>query len=162
MKFQANIEVESEEGMRRLGQQLSALIAPQDVVYLSGDLGVGKTTLARALIQAYGFHGRVKSPTYGLVETYPTDRGPLAHLDLYRLESAEEIHDLGLESYLDQNMRILIEWPERALSYLPAPDWQITITDTDCLDTNQSKDASYRLVFIEAKGHPIDVDPVFA
>lgn len=149
MIFKSQVKVNSEEEMGRLGERLAELIQPGEVVYLCGDLGVGKTSLARSMIHAYGFDGRVKSPSYGLVETYPIKDGELAHLDLYRLGEAEELFDLGLESYLDQGMRLLIEWPERADSYLPAADWRIIISDTESTTASECE-MTHRHVLIES------------
>lgn len=105
------------------------------VVYLHGDLGVGKTTLARFLLHALGETGKVKSPTYGLMESYqpPTCTVPglkILHLDLYRLQDAEELEYLGLRDLLDADTVLLVEWPERGQGVLPAADVLIELTQT--------------------------------
>lgn len=123
------IEVANEAGMVELGRWLAGQLTGGDVVYLEGDLGVGKTTLARAVISAMGFAGNVKSPSYGLIESYPSVSGQVAHLDLYRLGQAQEIGDLGLEDYLGPDWVMLIEWPERGCGSLPSPSWTIRIED---------------------------------
>lgn len=123
------LKVDSESEMIALGVRLAEQIQPGEVVYLSGDLGVGKTTLARALIRALGFDGRVKSPSYGLIESYTTPSAEVAHLDLYRLGDPQEVEDLGLERYLGPRAIVLVEWPERGFGYLPVPQWRIEITD---------------------------------
>lgn len=112
-----------------LGRELAARLGGGGVVYLSGDLGVGKTTLVRGLLRALGFSGRVKSPSYGLIESYRIDGLDIHHLDLYRLGHGEEIRYLGLEDLLGKHSLLLIEWPERGEGWLPAADWQITIDD---------------------------------
>ncbi len=84
------------------------------VAYLHGDLGAGKTTLARGLLRAMGETGAVRSPTYGLLAEYTPPAGRVLHLDLYRLRSPEELHALGLADYLSGSRLWLIEWPELA------------------------------------------------
>jgi len=112
-----------------LGRELSALFADGGIVYLSGDLGAGKTTLVRGLLRALGFDGRVKSPSYGLIESYVVDGREIHHLDLYRLGHGEEIAYLGLEDLLTEGSLLLVEWPERGEGWLPAADWKIRMTD---------------------------------
>lgn len=106
----------------RLGGELAMMLEAGDCVCLEGDLGSGKTTLARALIHALSPKGaapEVPSPTFTLVQTYDDTRVPVAHYDCYRLKVAEEILETGLEDDLDHRL-VLIEWPERIASYLPA------------------------------------------
>jgi tRNA threonylcarbamoyladenosine biosynthesis protein TsaE len=102
-----------------LAAQLAAVLRAGDVVALSGDLGAGKSTLARGLIQALGWHGDVPSPTFSLVQPYdpPAVRLPVWHCDLYRLEAPEEAEALGL---FETDAALLIEWPERLGAWLPA------------------------------------------
>jgi tRNA threonylcarbamoyladenosine biosynthesis protein TsaE len=92
------------------------------VLFLSGELGAGKTTLAASLIRALGVKETVRSPSYTLVEVYEAPAGRAVHIDLYRLHAARELEQLGLRDYLEARTLILIEWPERAASDLPAPD----------------------------------------
>ncbi|WP_308388707.1 tRNA (adenosine(37)-N6)-threonylcarbamoyltransferase complex ATPase subunit type 1 TsaE [Acidithiobacillus sp. AMEEHan] len=98
------------------------------VIYLQGDLGAGKTALARALIHALGYSDVVRSPTYTLVEEYDTAAGMVLHLDLYRLVEAEELEYIGLRDYLQKNALWLVEWPQRALAYLPPADLRIDMS----------------------------------
>ena len=107
----------------------AALAASQPVsavVHLRGDLGAGKSTLARAWLRALGVTGPVRSPTYTLVERYPLDAGGEAlHLDLYRIGDAGELEFLGLD---DADARLwLVEWPERGLSALPGADLEVAL-----------------------------------
>ena len=111
-------------------QQITNSFSDGAVVYLAGDLGAGKTTTARALIQSLGHRGRVKSPTYSLFELYELPGLTVAHLDLYRLADAAEVLDLGLEELgSDQACLLLVEWSEKGGDYLAKPDlcWQLTV-----------------------------------
>ncbi|TLY48303.1 MAG: tRNA (adenosine(37)-N6)-threonylcarbamoyltransferase complex ATPase subunit type 1 TsaE [Gammaproteobacteria bacterium] len=92
------------------------------IVFLNGELGAGKTFFVRALIKNLGYPGLVKSPTYTLVETYKLPRYSINHLDLYRLQSANEIIEMGLCDEFDQPTLWFIEWPEQASAFLPPPD----------------------------------------
>ena len=103
----------------RLGARLARALEPGDLVLLFGDLGAGKTTLARAVIEALTGERDAPSPTYTLVQTYDARPGwPLAHADLYRLEDEAELDELGLEDMLDHGAA-LVEWPDRAPSWRP-------------------------------------------
>lgn len=97
------------------GQRIAAALRPGDVVALSGGLGAGKTTLARAIIAALGHDGEVPSPSFAIIETYdpPSVRLPLVHADFYRLERPEEAEELGLDDYRF-GAALLAEWPEHA------------------------------------------------
>lgn len=99
--------------MEALGQQIAAKLAPGDVVALSGSLGTGKTTLARAIIAALGHEGEVPSPTYTIIETYEDLRLPLVHADFYRLKDPGEVAELGLDDYREGAV-LLAEWPDHA------------------------------------------------
>jgi tRNA threonylcarbamoyladenosine biosynthesis protein TsaE len=109
--------------MEQFGARIAARLQPGDVVALSGGLGVGKTTLARAIIAALGHEGEVPSPSFTIVETYdaPPLRLPLVHADFYRLEHPDEALELGLDDYRE-GAALLAEWPEKAggFAYEPA------------------------------------------
>ncbi len=111
----------------RLGRSLADTVPPRAVVYLRGDLGAGKSTLARALLQRLGVTGPIKSPTYTLIERYPLPDGEAAHLDLYRIAASGELDFLGLDDIAAQARLWLVEWPERGAGSLPAADLEIAL-----------------------------------
>jgi len=110
----------NEPATEALGATLAARLKPGDVVGLKGDLGAGKTTLARAIIRAAAADPDliVPSPTFTLVEVYETERGTFWHFDLYRLEAPEQVYELGWEDALAEGI-VLIEWPQRLGPLLP-------------------------------------------
>ena len=120
------IELADEAATAALGRRLAAVLQT-GVVYLEGELGAGKTALARAILQGRGFAGKVKSPTYTLVEPYHVEGDNIYHLDLYRLSDPEELEWLGLRDMLEGRHLLLIEWPTRGAGYLPAPDLVIEL-----------------------------------
>lgn len=110
------------EATAALGARLAATRPGRAVVHLHGDLGAGKSTLARALLRALGVTGTIRSPTYTLIERYGLSDGEAAHLDLYRLGDAGELDFLGLDELQDAAALWLVEWPERGGTALPAAD----------------------------------------
>ncbi len=110
-----------------LGMQLAGLLRPGLKIYLSGDLGSGKTTLVRALLHAAGHSGRVKSPTYTLVELYVISKLYLYHFDFYRFRDPEEWQDAGFREHFDGAAVCLVEWPEKAAGLLPPADLDVSI-----------------------------------
>jgi tRNA threonylcarbamoyladenosine biosynthesis protein TsaE len=108
--------------MERFGARLAEQLRLSDVVALSGTLGTGKTTLARAIIAALGYQGEVPSPTFTIIETYdpPTVRLPLVHADFYRLKHPAEAEEIGLDHYR-QGAVLLAEWPEMAGGFADEP-----------------------------------------
>ncbi|MCC7487061.1 MAG: tRNA (adenosine(37)-N6)-threonylcarbamoyltransferase complex ATPase subunit type 1 TsaE [Burkholderiales bacterium] len=114
-----------------LGAALAPGVRPGLVIFLRGDLGAGKTTLARGLLRGLGYGGRVKSPTYTLAELYNVSNLCLYHFDFYRLEYPEEWADAGFRECFGGDRICVVEWPERAGDTLPAPDLEIELTVTD-------------------------------
>ena len=108
-----------------LGAALAPGLRPGMVIYLRGDLGAGKTTLARGVLRALGVAERVKSPTFTLVEPYTVTKLYLYHFDFYRFKHSEEWVDAGLREYFNDESVCLVEWPEKAGGQLPAPDVRI-------------------------------------
>ena len=124
MKFQLADSAATEA----LGARLAGTRPPTAVVHLQGDLGAGKSTLARAMLRALGVTGAIKSPTYTLVERYLlVDGREAAHLDLYRIGQSGELDFLGLDELADSVSLWLVEWPERGAGHLPAPDLIIAL-----------------------------------
>ena len=111
----------------RAGIALASALAPGMVVTLSGDLGTGKTTLARGVLRGLGWTGPVKSPTYGLVEHYPLSNLYLYHFDFYRFDNPSEWDDAGVAEGFRPDTVCLVEWPERVAQRLPEPDVAIAL-----------------------------------
>lgn len=106
--------------MEALGARIAQRLRPGDVVALSGGLGAGKTTLARAIIAALGHSGEVPSPTFTIIETYDHLDPPLVHADFYRLDRPEDARELGLDDYRDGAV-LLAEWPDHAGGFAHEP-----------------------------------------
>ena len=113
----------SERGRGVFANNFAADLRLPLVIWLQGDLGAGKTSFARALIHALGYKGRVKSPTYGLLEQYRIASLQVLHMDLYRINDPGELEFLGLEDLLDDKTIVLIEWPDKGGDWLPEPDF---------------------------------------
>ncbi|CAN5355136.1 tRNA (adenosine(37)-N6)-threonylcarbamoyltransferase complex ATPase subunit type 1 TsaE [soil metagenome] len=115
--------VEGEEGTRAAGGAIARSLRPGDVVFLNGELGAGKTTFVRGVLEALGWKGAVRSPTFTLIQTYATEP-PVLHADLYRVAGWQ---GLGLEDYFEDHI-LLIEWPDRAMGLVSEEEaWRIQI-----------------------------------
>lgn len=111
-----------------LGAQMAQALAPGLVIYLCGNLGAGKTTLTRGVLRGLGYEGKVKSPTYTLVELYAISRLKLYHFDLYRFADPREWEEAGFREYFNADSICLVEWPEKAGKWLPRPDVRVTLS----------------------------------
>jgi tRNA threonylcarbamoyladenosine biosynthesis protein TsaE len=112
------IDLPDEAATAALAGRLALCLRAGDVIALHGDLGAGKTSFARALIQALGSDEDAPSPTFTLVQTYDTPVGPVSHFDLYRIDSPDELEELGWDDALADGI-VLVEWPDRAGALLP-------------------------------------------
>lgn len=125
------LHLADEAATQTLGAALAAVLERGMTVFLSGPLGAGKTTLTRGLIGALGYAGRVKSPSYSLVELYVVSGLNLYHFDFYRFTEVKEFRDAGLGEYFNDSSLCIVEWPEKALDQLPGPDLSITLEMND-------------------------------
>jgi tRNA threonylcarbamoyladenosine biosynthesis protein TsaE len=119
------MKLDDENATFALARRLAAWLKPGMVIYLQGNLGAGKTTLVRGVLNTLGYTGRVKSPTYTLVEPYRIAELDLRHFDLYRLSNAEEWDSAGFRDEFDGHNIFFIEWPDRAKGVIPQADLEI-------------------------------------
>ena len=109
----------TERELRQWGEELGRSISPPLLITLTGELGVGKTTLAQAICRGYGVTDEITSPTYALIHEYSAPKSPVFHIDLYRLDSPEQLTNLGWDEIVSSRSVVLVEWPERAGDRLP-------------------------------------------
>lgn len=126
-----NLDLPDEAATLALGARLGRALAAGLTIWLRGDLGAGKTTLTRGLLRELGFAGRVKSPTYTLVELYGLSRFNLYHFDLYRFVDHNEWEDAGFREYFNPTSVCLVEWPEKGGGLLPEPDVAVKLDFRD-------------------------------
>jgi len=122
-----NIHLPDEAATLALGAALGRVLDPGLSIHLVGDLGAGKTTLARGVLRGLGWTGAVKSPTYTLVEVYELSRLSLHHFDFYRFNDPREWSDAGFRESFNGHTVSLIEWPAKAGGLLPPPDVEIVL-----------------------------------
>lgn len=142
MQRALRVTTRSSEETRIMGASLAPLLLPGDIVSLSGDLGAGKTTFVQGLASALGVEGRVLSPSFTIVHEYD-GRFPIVHLDVYRLDSFQEVLDLGFEEFLDPRAIVLLEWGEAVEPLLPRAHLKVEIMR----GTDPEKDDERDLVF---------------
>jgi tRNA threonylcarbamoyl adenosine modification protein YjeE len=140
-------EAELEAWGARVGREVALPV----VLALGGDLGAGKTTLARAVARGAGVEGTIPSPTFNLVFDYETPRGRVRHFDLYRLDQQDDVWELGWEELGAEDELVLIEWAEHAEMLLPAPRWEIVLEEVD--------DPRRRRVILSPVGDPPPLPP---
>jgi tRNA threonylcarbamoyladenosine biosynthesis protein TsaE len=116
-------ELQNSDAMEQLGIALGQINAKQMLtIFLSGELGVGKTTFVRGFLKGLGYNGKVKSPTFSLVEPYFIQGWSVFHFDLYRLKDPLELENIGWRDYFNGENICLVEWPEKAGAFLPIAD----------------------------------------
>ena len=135
----------SEAETEALGRRLASALSPGTVVAYRGDLGMGKTAFTRGLAQGLGYQGRVTSPTFTIVNEYEGSGLPLFHFDMYRLEGAEDLFDIGWEDYLDRGGVCAVEWSERVEEALPED--AVTVSFSRC-----PEDENWRVIAMEGVG----------
>ena len=141
MEYRSRSEAETEA----LGRRLAAVLAPGAVVAYRGDLGMGKTAFTRGLARGLGYEGRVTSPTFTIVNEYEGGGLPLFHFDMYRLEDAGDLFDIGWEDYLDRGGVCAVEWSERVEEALPEDAVTVSIA-------RSPEDERWREITIEGVG----------
>jgi len=109
----------TEQEMMKWGKELGEAIVPPLVISLTGDLGAGKTTLAKAICAGFGVAESVTSPTYALVHRYDAEKSPVYHVDLYRLDNESQLTNIGWDDLLSERAVVIVEWPERAGDRMP-------------------------------------------
>lgn len=127
MSATRSLSLATEADTLALGQALARVLNQGGTLYLEGDLGAGKTTLARGLIHSLGHSGAVKSPTYTIVEPYALACGPVFHFDLYRLADPDELELMGIRDYFAPGAICIIEWPGQGGDRIPPPDLRLQL-----------------------------------
>lgn len=145
------LDLPDEAATLALGAQLAKVLAPNSSIFLQGDLGAGKTTLTRGLLRGLGFEGKVKSPTYTILESYDINREnrlefTVNHFDLYRFNDEEEWEAAGFREAFNADSVCLIEWAEKAIHCLPQPDLEVGLA----IDAKSTLEQAGRVATIKA------------
>ncbi len=156
------LTLRDERATGALAAALAPCVGPGFVLFLSGDLGAGKTAFTRALLRALGHTGRVRSPTFTLSESYNLSNFELYHFDFYRFSSDEEWREAGFDEHVGGAAASVIEWPELAGDTLPAPDLRLRLAPDDADDASGADpDAHQRIARLGAgteRGHRCLID----
>ncbi|MCQ2394114.1 MAG: tRNA (adenosine(37)-N6)-threonylcarbamoyltransferase complex ATPase subunit type 1 TsaE [Kiritimatiellae bacterium] len=134
-------QVTSVEQTWDVARQFASELKPGDIVCLEGDLGAGKTTFTQGLAAFLGAKRAVTSPTFCLVVEHPTEKFLLVHMDLYRLQDADDVLTIGWEDYLARGAVLFVEWPDRAGDLIPANAWHLSFT---LGETEESRTITFR------------------
>jgi tRNA threonylcarbamoyladenosine biosynthesis protein TsaE len=124
-------DLPDEAASAALAGQFARALEPPCAIYLYGDLGAGKTLFTRACVHALGFEGYVKSPSYGLLESYRVRGLTVLHLDLYRIEDPEELEYLAIRDLYREDTVLMVEWPDKGSGHLPAPDLALVFDESN-------------------------------
>jgi tRNA threonylcarbamoyladenosine biosynthesis protein TsaE len=150
----SRINLTDETATAAFASRLAVTLSAGLVIFLNGDLGAGKTTLVRRLLQSLGYTGRVKSPTYTLIEQYEVSGLHLRHFDLYRFRAAEEWQTTGFRDEFNSENICLVEWPQQAAGLIPQADLEITfeiLTHGRMLDLQANTEVGKRCLNALAK-----------
>lgn len=127
-KIVLEITTDSPQKTEQLGYYLGRLLFPSSIILLDGDLGAGKTTISKGIARGLGVRSTVTSPSFLLMKEYQGEKLNLYHIDAYRIESAAELFEIGIEEYLDSSGVVVIEWPKVFAEFLPDQYLKITIS----------------------------------
>ena len=131
--------VETLEQTEAAGAKIASAITFPSCVYLHGDMGAGKTTLTKAILQGLGYEKAVTSPTYNLIQEYKVPKGMVYHMDLYRLDDPSELEFLALADLWSETTVFLIEWPQKGEGFLPTPDASLSLNIFDDAGSKKRK-----------------------
>jgi tRNA threonylcarbamoyladenosine biosynthesis protein TsaE len=135
--YTSSLRIKNINETEKLAKKIADKLTAGEVVFLIGELGAGKTTFTRFLLQALGYSGIVKSPTYSIVESYSVNNKTLHHFDLYRIDNALDLDAMGLRDFFNSQDICIVEWPDK-LDGLLLPDWQLQIEYDDSISSSRT------------------------